>query len=102
MRGAWLNRIFGEGLDDIEIIIGDNCVKTIADYNYLKTASDGTKHKERVKDPTTKVTYEKYGHNTDANDYFYCTFYSESFRKYSKPQGAHKARTRKRSTAKGY
>lgn len=102
MRGAWLNRIFGEGLDDIEIIIGDNCVKTIADYNYLKTASDGTKHKERVKDPTTKVTYEKYGHNTDANDYFLVEYFAKSFDKFKSPQGIAKARIQRKRIKKAY
>ena len=102
MRGAWLNRIFGDGLDDIEITIGDNCIKTIGDYNYLKTASDGTKHKERVKDPTTKVTYEKYGHNTDANDYFLTVYFDKSFTKFKSPQGTAKARIQRKVIKKRY
>lgn len=103
VRINWLNQVLSpEGYDDIDIKIGSNCTKTVADYKYLKASSDGKKHKEKVKHPVTKVSYEKYGHNTDANDYFYCTYYAQSFRKYSKPQGGYKSRARKRSNKKGY
>lgn len=103
VRINWLNNILSvDGYDDIDIKIGANCPKTIADYKYLKASSDGKKHKEKVRNPVTKVSYEKYGHNTDANDYFYCTYYQSSFRKYSKPQGGYKSRARKRTTTKGY
>lgn len=103
VRINWINKILSpQGLDGIEVIIGANCPKTIADYKYLKAASDGTKHKEKVRHPVTKVTYEKYGHNTDANDYFYCVYFQASFRKYSRPQGTYKAKTAKRSTKKSY
>lgn len=103
VRINWLNQVFSpEGYDGIEISIDKGCTKTIADYKYLKASSDGKKHKEKVKHPVTKVSYEKYGHNTDANDYFYCVYFSQSFRKYSKPQGSYKSRARKRSTKKAY
>lgn len=103
VRINWLNAVFSpEGYDGIGIRISNNCPKTIADYKYLKASSDGKKHKEKVKHPVTKVTYEKYGHNTDANDYFYCIYFQTSFRKYSKPQGGYKSRARKRSRKKAY
>jgi phage terminase large subunit len=102
IRGNWLNEVLGTGLDGIEIIIGENCLKTISDYNYLKTAADGTKHKERAKHPTTKVVYEKYGHNTDANDYFYTTVFKKSFDNFRRPQGDGERITRKRRIKKRY
>ena len=103
VRINWLNQVLSpSGYDDIDIKIGSNCPRTVADYKYLKSSSDGKKHKEKVRHPVTKVSYEKYGHNTDANDYFYCTYYSNSFKKYSRPQGGYKSRTRKRQTSKGY
>lgn len=103
VRINWLNQVLSpDGYDDIDIKIGENCSKTIADYKYLKASSDGKKHKEKVRHPVTKVTYEKYGHNTDANDYFYCIYYQKSFKKYSKPQGGYKSRARKRTLSKGY
>jgi len=102
VRGNWINKVLAEGLDGIEIIIGDHCTKTISDYSYLKTASDGTKHKEKVKHPVTKVSYEKYGHNTDANDYFYCVYFANSFERYCNPQGTNRPTLRKKRVKKGY
>lgn len=86
-RISWLNDIFDKNLDEIEIEIGDKCAKTINDYLYCKTASDGTKHKEKTKHPVTKVVYEKYGHTTDANDYFYCEYFATSFINFTAPKG---------------
>lgn len=102
VRINWINEIFRANLDGISITINKDCVKTIADYNYLKQSSDGKKHKEKVKHPITKVVYEKYGHNTDANDYFLCAYFYNSFIKYSKPQGNYKSKVVKRKRARGY
>jgi len=82
MRGNFINTIFEKGYADIEIIIHDKCIKSIADYNYLKEASDGTKLKEKVKNPDTGVTYEKYGHTSDAGDYFLCMAFANEFVQY--------------------
>lgn len=86
-RINWLNEVFDKGIDGISIEIGDTCTKTVNDYQYCKTASDGTKHKEKTKHPVTKVVYEKYGHTTDANDYFYTYFYATSFANFTAPKG---------------
>lgn len=94
-RINWFNAVL-DGLDGIEITIGANCVNTVNDYQYLKTASDGTKHKEKVKDPVTKVAYEKYGHSTDANDYFYTQVFAESFAEFIAPKGDFERKTRQR------
>lgn len=101
IRINWLNKVFS-GSEDITIEIDENCNKTISDYNYLKQASDGTKHKEKVKDPVTKVSYEKYGHNTDANDYFYTYIFKDSFDNFRRPQGTASGRVAKRTRKKGY
>lgn len=102
VRINWINKVFREGYDGIDIAIDKKCVKTIADYKYLKSASDGTKYKEKTKHPVTKVTYEKYGHNTDANDYFLCRYFEKSFYRYSKPQGNTRGKRAKRQRKGGY
>ena len=101
-RCNWINEIFRVGLDDIEILIDENCTKTISDYKYLKQASDGGKFKEKAKDPDTKITYEKYGHNTDANEYFLCQYFESSFVKFTRPRGSSKASRGRRGVKKGY
>ena len=102
VRINWINSIMRNRLDDIDIIISDECVKTISDYKYLKQSSDGKKFKEKAKDPKTKVVYEKYGHNTDANDYFLCKYFEKSFRKYSKPQGEYRSKVHLRKKTRAY
>jgi PBSX family phage terminase large subunit len=79
MRGLFINEVFSSGFDGCMIIIGDHCNKTISDYKYLKEAPDGTKHKKKIKNPDTGVSYEQWGHCTDANDYFICEYFKESF-----------------------
>lgn len=69
MRGNWINQILGFNEGGISIMISDKCTETIADFSYLKEDSDGTKHKEKVKDVETGVTHEKYGHFSDCADY---------------------------------
>jgi phage terminase large subunit len=102
VRTNWLNTIFAESLDEISVEIGDNCTKTINDYQYCKTASDGTKHKEKAKHPVTKVVFEKYGHTTDANDYLYCEYFAESFANFVSPQGDFERVVRKKIIKKRY
>ena len=90
MRGNWINTIFEKGHEGIEIIIDQRCQKSIADYTYLKEASDGTKLKEKTKNPDTQVSYEKYGHCSDSNDYFLTFAFMAEFQRFQSggPGGA--------------
>jgi hypothetical protein len=101
LRCNWFNAVLN-GLDDIEVSFGENCVRTISDYKYLKQASDGSKHKEKEKNSTTGVIFEKYGHNTDANDYFFTYFFSQSFDRFGSSRMAAKAIIRNRTKKNVY
>ncbi|CAL2091981.1 phage terminase large subunit [Tenacibaculum sp. 190524A05c] len=81
-RGNFINEIFRSNIFGIEYTINEKCVKTIDDYECVKEASDGTKSKEKTKNPKTGVTYEKYGHLTDTDDYFICEYYKLEYNKY--------------------
>lgn len=61
-RGQFINAVFSENAQGLEFIVSDKCTNTIADYMFLKMASDGTKAKIKTKNPDTGVSYEKYGH----------------------------------------
>lgn len=89
MRLNWINTIHERTNDPsqdpfqgIEIYFDESCTNGINDYTYLKEASDGTKLKEKVQDPDTKVSYEKYGHCSDADDYFLCNTFAKEFAEY--------------------
>jgi PBSX family phage terminase large subunit len=82
MRGNFINDcIFGDKMQ-ISYKISDNCKNTINDYLYVKEDSDGTKKKEKEKDSNTGVTYERWGHTSDNDDYFLCQYFSTQFRTY--------------------
>lgn len=84
MRGMFINDIFQNNYKGIELYISEKCSNTIADYLYLKEASDGTKAKIKTKNIETAVSYEKYGHTSDANDYFICAYFGSEFAQYQK------------------
>jgi len=81
-RGEFINEIFAGKIEDVDIIIGENCTNTTADYLYLKEAADGTKFKEKTTDKISKVRYEKYGHTSDANEYLYCEILKPQFKQF--------------------
>jgi PBSX family phage terminase large subunit len=62
MRGMFINAVFDSNYGGLTFAISEKCTNTIADYMFLKEASDGTKSKQKVKNPETGVSYEKYGH----------------------------------------
>lgn len=84
MRGNWINGVFAHNEGGLTFIIGDHCGKTISDYMYLKEAPDGTKAKIKEKNQETGVTFEKYGHCSDANDYLLCYAFAHEFAMYQK------------------
>lgn len=82
MRGNFINDCFANRLKNICIFIGTNCVNSKMDYNFVKETSDGKKLKKKVRDPKTGVSFEKYGHTSDANDYFLIEFFRSEYRTY--------------------
>lgn len=82
LRGDFINTIFEAGFDGISIILDDSCKRSQAEYANLKEASDGTKHKEMYKDEITDVQCQKWGHISDADDYFITSAFPDEFYKY--------------------
>ena len=77
-RGRWINAIFSE-LRDVKVYISENSPLLIADLMNGKEAADGTKHKQKVKNSKTGVTYEKYHHFSDGMDYFLTEAFKSDF-----------------------
>jgi len=53
-------------LHTITIGINEKCKKSIFDYQYAVEDSDGTIKKTKKKNKVTGVTYEEFGHASDA------------------------------------
>ena len=67
--GNFINQIFANGEQGLEIIIGANCKKSIYDYQYTLEDSDGTIKKTVVKNKLTGVSYQEFGHMSDCMRY---------------------------------
>ncbi len=84
-RGDFVNTIFEKNYMGLSILISPNCKETIADFTYLKETADGKKLKKRVKDSNNpELSYEEYGHTSDALDYFWTMVFIREFERFVK------------------
>ncbi len=90
MAGLFMNDIFRDHFAEINIAIDFKCKNTIDDLKYVKQAPDGTKLKEKTKDPRTGVSYEQYGHTSDALTYFVCRYFNNEFIQFQRGPDVHK------------
>lgn len=80
MRGDFINAILENNFNEINIKISDLCKKLIQDLTYIKMRADGDgKLKEMVRDENSGVSYEKYGHTSDALDYLLVQVLKDDF-----------------------
>jgi len=79
-RGEFINNIL-DGNSDVAILIDPSCTETIKDYTNGKEDSQGRKLKEKAKGEDG-VSYEKYHHFTDGDDYFITKYLKDRFNKY--------------------
>lgn len=101
MRGNFMNALFADGYDGVELFIGDNCIESLNDFQYLKEDSDGTKLKEKTKDETG-IPYEKYGHFSDGDDYFVCRCFAAQYARFQKGGAGGKLSMGKRGSDNSY
>lgn len=69
-RGNFINSVFEVYFRQNAILIGSNCRNSFADYLNVKQDADGSKKKSKERNNETGVTFEPFGHTSDANDYF--------------------------------
>lgn len=78
-RRKLIQEILKRGIHFVLIEIDkEECPELIKDFQYLKLGSEG-KLKEVVRVPETGVTYQKYGHTTDAAEYLICSALDDIF-----------------------
>jgi hypothetical protein len=77
-RRDFVNKTLNGG-NQLEILIDSKCKNLIADLEFLREDSDGTKLKQKVLDKITGQSYEKYGHTSDTLDYFICGAFEQIF-----------------------
>ncbi len=79
--GGFINQIYA-GNTDISISIDPKCKKSINDYSYALEDSDGTLKKTKKTNPITKVSYEEFGHPSDAKRYFIIMCFANEYQTY--------------------
>ncbi|MDF7809922.1 hypothetical protein [Hymenobacter sp. YC55] len=82
MRCNWISEVHGGKVLGLTFLYDKSCRNTLQDYQKVKKGADGTKEKRRVKDPNTGISYEPYGHTSDANDYFYCKAFATQYKQF--------------------
>ena len=80
-RCEFINELF-DGYNGWQIQIDIRCRKLTQDLVYQTKNEDGTKSKQKVTDPKTRIKYERYGHLSDCLDYLLCYYLRESWYKY--------------------
>jgi hypothetical protein len=95
MRLRWINTWLETERDGMKLTIDESCKHSINDLLLIKETPDGVKFKEKERNPTTGVTYEKYGHFSDLFDYFVTTAFAQNFSRYQSGGGEDRARTGK-------
>jgi len=81
MSGSFINDIYA-GEFDWTITINTSCRYSIDDYCMTKEDQEGKVLKKREQDKTAGISYEKYGHFTDAKRYFITTVLKSEFEAY--------------------
>lgn len=79
MSGNWINAIYFNKAGGVNILHDESCTATINDLQFVKEAEDGTMQKAKVKDKDTGITYEKYGHPSDAHRYFMTVAFGQQY-----------------------
>lgn len=86
MSANFINEIYENDLLGFSIRIDPSCTVSIEDYYSVKHDKEGKMQKTKVKDPSTGVTYEQYGHFSDAKRYFLMTLLASEFQQYKSKQ----------------
>ena len=72
------------GETSIDVLFNEKCKKSVYDYQYALEDSDGTLKKSKKTHPVTKVSYEEFGHPSDAKRYFLTVAFANEYNIYLK------------------
>lgn len=79
---GFINEIYRNNYENISISISILCKKSIFDYQYALEDSDGTLKKSKKINSDTKISYEEFGHCSDAKRYFITVAFANEYQNY--------------------
>lgn len=82
--GSFVNQIYAGNIEGLSIEISERCRKSRYDYQYALEDSDGTLKKSKKTNKITKVSYEEFGHPSDAKRYFLTVAFASEYETYLK------------------
>lgn len=82
LSANFINEIYEHCLGGFSIVIDPSCTVSIEDYYSVKHDAEGKMMKTKRKDPTTGVSFEPYGHFSDAKRYFLMGLLAAEFETY--------------------
>lgn len=80
--GAFINNIYRGAIEGVEVLINRKCKKSIYDYQYALEDSDETIKKTKIKNKVTGISYEEFGHCSDAKRYVITVALSVEYQNY--------------------
>jgi hypothetical protein len=80
--GGFINEIYARNEGGITITIDPKCKRSVHDYQYSLEDSDGTLKKTKKIHPITKVSYEEFGHPSDAKRYIITVAFAGEYQRY--------------------
>lgn len=99
---GFINQIYAGRIDGVKITIGNKCTKSKHDYQYALEDSDGTLKKTKKTHPTTKVSYEEFGHPSDAKRYILTMYLASEYQTYLRGGKSMKVRVGKSESRHAY
>lgn len=82
--GGFINQVYAGNIDGLTIEIDERCKRSRYDYQYALEDSDGTLKKSKKKHAITGVSYEEFGHPSDAKRYFITVAFASEYERYLK------------------
>jgi phage terminase large subunit len=82
LSGSFINEIFETLIYGLSILINEVCHYSIEDYTMAKENSEGGIQKRRIVNTESGVSYEQYGHFSDAMRYFVVAICAAEFKRY--------------------
>jgi hypothetical protein len=93
--GKFVNACYRYNEGNIFVTIGDNCKRSIHDYQYALEDENGNIAKTTKKHPVTKIPYQEFGHFSDMKRYIFTVAFASEYQKYLKAGKATKIVTGK-------
>jgi PBSX family phage terminase large subunit len=82
--GKFVNACYRANEGGIHVTIGNNCKKSIHDYQYALEDAEGGLQKKRITDKVTGISYEEFGHFSDCKRYIFTVAFGAEYQTFLK------------------